>query len=614
MEDILLSQHLLEACTPDLYNGNVFRITGLPVYASEKEIKRAAEKQKMLDELGVKGETGSTPFPLPSSPSSDRIKAAMSRLKMPEARVIDELFWFWPLDEFRNDLGYQSFIKGQTDDAFSHWTNETMGEKDGIAIHNIAVMFHLTAMDWSNYQLSQDVSPERTEKIQNYWKEAHERLKLLRQNEQFWTAFKDRIIDLNEPMLTSGFVRRIIETFQVGIASIHAEFALRFLENGKRKIAAEHVSWLKLCCPKSEERDLVLNKALLLHKNRVRQSVVKMPDSIKSNPSDGAKIVAQAVHTLKNEKDIFALFYTDDLNRAGELFDPVITTCINGLVSYVKTTENNAEFIRLLQELEPLATSVEIKDRLKLNIEGGRSCLNKDRLSFGYKLLESIDNTEGYIAVRLHKFKVEFMPLLSDFVEKEGANSDAIIELSDYAARSLRKISVDAYNSDRNFILSAEAINLAKLLARDNKLIELIAEDIKTIDNAIKEATCHFCGKNQSVESQAKSVDMHTVTSSNFFGRAKEYRYMAVKIPRCLSCSKEKAKEIRVAFIVGLIAFIITTAIIPAGYILWAIGGLVIWGVLTGILDFLSPRKGKSSYSRIQELKRAGWSFGSKPS
>ena len=614
MENSTLSQPLLEACTPDLYNGNVFRITGLPVYATEKEIKRAAEKQKMLDELGVKDETTTTPFALANQPSADAIKTAMNRLKMPEARVIDELFWFWPLDESHQDPAYMAFLKGKTDEAYTQWNNDVSAVNGGIATHNLAVMFHLTAMDWSNYQLVEDVSPERTEKILNYWKEAHERLQLLRQNDEFWTAFKNRVAALNEPMLTSGFVRRIRETFQIGLASIHADFALRFNSKGKRKIALEHVSWLKTCCPKIEQRELVYTKALLTHKNRVKQSVATMPESIKADPSSGAKIVTQALATLKSENEIFSLFYSDERSQVGDLFDPVLMTCINGLVSFVRKTENNSEFVRILKELQPLAISDEVKERITINIEGGNSGLNKERLSSAYKILDKIDKDEGHIAARLKEFKQEFMPMFCDFVEREGSNAESIKDLSDDAARSLRSISVDAYNKDKNYTLASDAIKLATLLARDQKLKELIAADIKTVEEAVNESTCHFCGKNPSLEAHAMSVDMHEITSRNLFGRAQQYRHFAVKVPRCLQCSKAKTKESWIAFIIGFVAFGIATAIIPGAIIIWAIGGLVIWGVLNQILDFASPRKPKSAYSRIQELQRTGWKFGSKPS
>jgi hypothetical protein len=613
MEDISISQPLLEACTPDLYNGNVFRITGLPVYASEKEIKRAAEKQKMLEELGVKEESIPTPYPLPSSPSPDAIKGAMNRLKMPESRLIDELFWFWPLDESREDSGYQAFLKGKTDDAYSHWWNQSTGARGGIAIHNIAVMFHLTAMDWSNYQLCEDVSVERTDKIQNYWKEAHERLQLLRQSDQFWTALKDRVIALNEPMLTSGFVRRIRETFQVAIASIHADFALRFLAKGKRKTATDHVAWLRVCCPKSEQREIVLNRTLSLHRNRVRQSVISMPDSVKSNPAEGAKIVAQAVQSLKEEREIFTLFYSDDQNRLGELFDPVISTCINGLVSFVRKTENNAEFVRLLQELQTLPSSDEIKERLNLNLEGGRSGLNKERLSSGYKILESIDTDEGHIAERLKRFKRDFMPLFSDFVEKEGSNSDSIKDLSDDAARTLRKISVDSYNKDKNFTLAAEAIRLAALLARDEKLRELVADDVKTVNEALKEATCHYCGKNASVPWLAKKVKMHFVTSRNMFGRAHMYKYLDIDVPKCKECNNGITIQHLVTWGVAILATTIATLLIPGGFIIW-LGLSIILGYIVG--DRFAggnTRQSTNSYHRIQKLKHEGWEFGEKP-
>ena len=49
---------LLEAAHLNIYRENTFRITGLPVDATEREIKKRAGKLKMLEELG-KGEDAS---------------------------------------------------------------------------------------------------------------------------------------------------------------------------------------------------------------------------------------------------------------------------------------------------------------------------------------------------------------------------------------------------------------------------------------------------------------------------------------------------------------------------------------------------------------------------
>src|SRR5271166_320040 len=87
---------LIEVAQLDLYRRNPFRITGLVVNASAKAISKHADRLKMMAELGQGQGANPAAFALDPPPSVDQIREAMQRLKDPEARVIDEFFWFWP--------------------------------------------------------------------------------------------------------------------------------------------------------------------------------------------------------------------------------------------------------------------------------------------------------------------------------------------------------------------------------------------------------------------------------------------------------------------------------------------------------------------------------------
>ncbi len=55
---------LLEAATPELFRANAFRITGLAVDATTREITKHADRLKIMEELG-QGESAHTPRRLP---------------------------------------------------------------------------------------------------------------------------------------------------------------------------------------------------------------------------------------------------------------------------------------------------------------------------------------------------------------------------------------------------------------------------------------------------------------------------------------------------------------------------------------------------------------------
>src|SRR5258708_25424155 len=96
---------LLDAANKDLFRKNAFRITGLSVDATTREVAKHAEKLKMLVELGQDPHTPNAALPMKPPPSLDEIRDAFQKLRDPVQRLLDEFFWFWP----------EEFGQGQSD-------------------------------------------------------------------------------------------------------------------------------------------------------------------------------------------------------------------------------------------------------------------------------------------------------------------------------------------------------------------------------------------------------------------------------------------------------------------------------------------------------------------
>ena len=80
---------LLEAATQDLFRQNAFRITGLPVDASPREIAKHADRLKIMEELGQGASAHTGAFALSPPPTVDQIRDAIRKLKDPELRIIE---------------------------------------------------------------------------------------------------------------------------------------------------------------------------------------------------------------------------------------------------------------------------------------------------------------------------------------------------------------------------------------------------------------------------------------------------------------------------------------------------------------------------------------------
>ncbi len=188
---------LLDAATIELFRKNAFRITGLLVDATTSEVAKHADKIKLLAELGQDAHAQGVAFPIKPPPTLDEIREAIQKLKDPEKRLIDEFFWFWP-EEFgqnQSDLAIQALIKGDSKTAIEIWNKKAKSSTDGVvASHNLALVYHITALDWEKHSFENEVSEERRQKIVNYWKQAFDKWENLVMNEQLWEKVTTQIL------------------------------------------------------------------------------------------------------------------------------------------------------------------------------------------------------------------------------------------------------------------------------------------------------------------------------------------------------------------------------------------------------------------------------------
>ena len=78
---------------PQLYAQNAFRLTGLDVDTSLRDISRQAEKLEMMAKLGVNSQDRGA-FAI--AVTTEEVRAALQSIKIPEQRLLHEFFWFWP--------------------------------------------------------------------------------------------------------------------------------------------------------------------------------------------------------------------------------------------------------------------------------------------------------------------------------------------------------------------------------------------------------------------------------------------------------------------------------------------------------------------------------------
>jgi len=315
------------------------------------------------DEIGA--------LPLHPSPTEEETRDAVQRLSDPEARMLDEVFWFWPTNgDPESDPALCALSQGKIGEATNLWTHQAREEgKGGVAEHNLAVFRHLVALDYEWWLATEGLDKKDSELLPQLWSQALSHWQAVVGEDGFWRRLRERVRQLNDQKLTTGVARRIRHTLPKALLLIHARIALNALDRGDQESSATHAAILM----DSGFADGLGTQVL-------RQSIKPIRQQIKSLCKDSERqATADPPHANSVTRDLIAnstpllatvdaLLPDNDPIRQG-LHDQVATTALSCQIGYGNNTEDWEESLALLEATLPLATGDAVRGRLEDNIE-----------------------------------------------------------------------------------------------------------------------------------------------------------------------------------------------------------------------------------------------------
>ncbi len=365
-------KQLLSLATPEIFRTNAFRITGLPVDATTREITKHADKLKMMEELGQGKSVHTGAFALTPPPTVDQIREAIQRLKDPEQRIIDEFFWFWPrqFGQSASDSAIKALEGGDADTALDIWTALETSPSDGhVAMHNIAVLRHLMALELENhYTKSGAPTEEKKREVDKLWREAFKRWELLAVDDLLWETVTERIKQLDDPRLTSGFARRLRATLPCALDKINAELAVRYAESGRMDVAKVHVQFMRETNPGLDNVDKTAEVVLSPASTRLKQQLQRAKERAAKNPTDAVNAVHELLDHAKLTLSLFELFFGKNSAARNEISDEVATLCNRLQLEYHKVTGDDQACLAALKDILPLAASTDLRQLIERNI------------------------------------------------------------------------------------------------------------------------------------------------------------------------------------------------------------------------------------------------------
>lgn len=609
----------MEACTLQLYKKNIFRITGLPVDATTKEIARQAQKLQMQEEMGGEITDSKPAFALKINPTSEEIRAALSKMKEPQQRLVDEFFWYWPekFGESNRDPAIQSMMSGDAQGAIEIW-RQRQKEGSDVAKHNMAVMFHMYAVDWSLYHVLYDIDVSMEDEIKVYWRMAFDRWEDLVDSDDIRDILKERIRSISDEALTTGFVRRMLTNLPVALDMINAEAALKLAERNRMDWARFHVDFMNETHQGLDDVDSVAEMILAPAKARVELQLDAIDKQAKADPTKGAALTSQLLANCRPMLDLFDLFHGKEAHQRNDLFDRVAETALSSIISHQRATNDNDAFLTQLKEILNYVSSPVLRERIITNITIAKNNLRGKKLAPIFEEVNLIKDLNATPKVKFDKMNQIVLPLLPKLITSLFDEPELLNQLHDAIAAVFRSISIDAYNQKTDIDTAMSAILLAQKFVRSSELRQRILQDVDQLKKNIEYSSCLFCGSSEISDSSMLHIAMH----GNVSRRKGTYQTSTIKVPRCNNCAENSTKsENRGCFgaiacvVIGLVIGVIASG--PTGWFAGAFIGAIIGFVFNKITENSSPLALNSDkiskYPAIVELRAKGWVFGAKP-
>jgi hypothetical protein len=367
---------LMEVCTNAIYNTNSFRVLGVPVTATSRQIKRRMDELKLAVEMDDLEEEYTHALSPSLLPDMDDLRRAAKQLEDPQTRFVDEFFWFWPLnwEEADSDKGLRALDNGNQSEAESFWVEHLAGfpETERLAAtHNLAVLNHVLAIDMEHACHKNETPPLPTEleQLNSLWHTSFDWWEKLVDHEGFWDLLRDRVLAINDPSLSTGFVLRFRSVFPVAFDNINADFAAVHSKNGKHSRAALHIQFMQETHDGLDDVDESLSKVTRPLHSRIDATLNRATENLHDDPKDGInradRLLAETAEPLKALATLLGSGHAE----VKETQDEVVEACCNCAITYGNATEEWASGVVLLEKLRGIAASEKVKSRVETNLD-----------------------------------------------------------------------------------------------------------------------------------------------------------------------------------------------------------------------------------------------------
>jgi hypothetical protein len=366
---------------PELYRNNLFRVLNLPVTATAREVQRREARRQMEAKLGLATEQSANGIlALKPPPDEARIQIALEQLHSPTDRFLAELFWFWPKSHGA-DKALLALDGGDIDLATKQWTDDiAQPELRIMAQHNLAVLYHLLALDDEVELAEGTASRQQATRIQTAWQRTLSYWHDLTEDPDFWSAVSARAAALDDARLPADVIRTIKEMLPSGLLQINARLALAAAQHSDSTAAQRHIRLLGASKFDITARNGAIRNALKPWQDQISQAVESAKANWTRTPHRANAHVRSMHLACQQLLATIDVVLADDSAQGGSpgsnpyrgmrdgLHDMVAEAMLDGQTAYTRKTDDWKEGIALLDLAHKVAAGGALRARLTENV------------------------------------------------------------------------------------------------------------------------------------------------------------------------------------------------------------------------------------------------------
>ena len=368
---------LMQLCTENVYNDNIFHLLGLPTLATLRQIRRRREDLEAAHEMNVDAwvrEFGHLRG-IRAVASFEEVQVAFERLKGPEFRLVSEFFRAW------DDGGAGEGINPQGGEAreILMKLEARLSGNCGVAVHDTAVLRHKYAVE-SELMLihAGEYAPSDgafKAGILQDWNESFSRWQKVLKDESFWEDFESKVSETGDPRLSRDLVRSMRSELPLAICSINMHLASKYAALGRHDDVQRHMRYIRQMAMEFGEgvEDEVFSRFFEPVERELCRLVSQNDRLVSESPRLGGRLARQLLQC--GAKSLVEEMLPEEHRIRKRLTDTWVKACNAYLMRYGNETWEWDECLEVLELLAKTPCSSEQREITSQNIAAAKGHL-----------------------------------------------------------------------------------------------------------------------------------------------------------------------------------------------------------------------------------------------